>query len=185
MYNNGGYMVTGHVFIATSLDGYIARNDGDIGWLMALSNTNESHGYDEFMEKVDGIVMGRGTYEKVLTFPSWPFQKPVVVLSQTLAKESMPTDLVGRVRFSSKSPSKEMLHLSNEGWRRAYIDGGKLIQSFLREDLIEDLVITQVPILLGSGRPLFGSLEKDVGLLHVATRVFPSGFVQSHYRVKK
>lgn len=178
-------MVTGHVFIATSLDGFIARNDGDIQWLTSRGDPSEDHGYEKFMEGIDAIVMGRGTYEKVLSFEVWPYSKPVLVLSKTLESSKVPESLKGRVQFSSLSPQELMSFAEQNFWRRIYVDGGKVIQSFLREGLIEDMIITQIPVLLGGGRPLFASHEKEINLKHLDTRSFASGFVQSHYRVLK
>lgn len=174
---------TGHVFIAASVDGFIARRDGDIGWLDSVPGTAEEHGYDAFMARMDGIVMGRGTFQKVLTFGAWPFAKPVVVLSRTLKAKDLPADLAGKARLSALPPGAAMAELAAAGWRRAYVDGGQVIQAFLREGLIADMVVTRIPILLGDGIPLFGSLPADVPLRHVATTAFPSGLVQSTYAI--
>lgn len=176
-------MITGHVFIATSLDGFIARNDGDIEWLLSRDNPNEDHGYNSFIENIDGIIMGRGSYEKARTFETWHYTRPVVVLSKQLASSPVPKELEGRLRFLDLAPKAAMEKLANEGWRRVYVDGGQIIQSFLREGLIADMVITQVPVLIGEGRTLFGPLTKDISLVHVATKSFPSGLVQSHYKI--
>ena len=176
-------MTTGHVYIAASLDGFIARPDGDLDWLMKQPTEGENFGYEAFMESVDGLVMGRGTYEKVLTFGDWPYAKPVVVLSRTLAPEDLRGDLEGRVRVSNAPPKQAMDDLEAEGWKRAYVDGGRVIQSFLREGLIADVVLTRVPILLGTGIPLFGPLERDIDLKHLETRAFASGLIRSHYEV--
>lgn len=174
---------TGHVFIATSLDGYIARTDGRIDWLDRVPSDGDDHGYAAFFARMDGMVMGRATFETVLGFGAWPYEKPVVVMSRTLAPADLPKDLVGRVRVHSGPPRTVLAELGAEGWTRAYVDGGQLIQSFLRDGLIADLVITRIPVLLGSGLPLFGDLASDVLLEHVTTASFPSGLVQSHYRV--
>lgn len=178
-------MITGHVFIASSLDGFIARKDGDIEWLLTRDDPSEDHGYPAFIANIDGIVMGRGSYEKVLTFETWPYNKPVLVLSKQLAKSAVPEKLKGLVRFSELSPKAAMEMLEGEGKRRIYVDGGQIIQSFLREGLIEDMVVTQVPVLIGEGLPLFGSLRGDVSLTHVSTKAFPSGLVQSLYRISR
>jgi dihydrofolate reductase len=177
--------ISGHVFIATSLDGMIARPNGELDWLLSRGAPSEDHGYDAFIQSMDGIVMGRGTYEKVLTFDHWPYEKPVLVLSKQLARASVPESLKGRVRFSALAPSQAMAWVQEEGWRRVYVDGGQLIQSFLREGLIAELIITQVPVLIGDGRPLFGSLPRDISLTHLKTQAFQSGLVQSHYRVNR
>lgn len=176
-------MITGHVFIATSLDGFIARDDGDIEWLLKHDASGEDHGYNEFIADIDAIIMGRGTFDTVRDMKPWLYDRPVLVLSATLAEQPVPADLAGKVRFAQKSPRQAMAMLEAEGCRRVYVDGGRIIQSFLLEGLISDLVVTRVPILLGSGRPLFGPVQRDIHLRHVATRPFPSGLVQSTYVV--
>jgi dihydrofolate reductase len=176
-------MTSGHVFIATSLDGYIARVDGDISWLLSRDNPGEDHGFESFIKNMDGIIMGRGTLEKALEFPSWPYPKPVVVLSQNLTASDVPEHLQGKVRILDRKPRAVMEMLSQEGWKWAYVDGGLLIQSFIQEKLIDDLVITTVPVLIGRGRPLFGPLTADVSLTLLESKHFPSGLVQSRYRI--
>jgi dihydrofolate reductase len=104
-------------------------------------------------------------------------------LSAQLARQAVPSELEGKVRFSAESPEQAMATLQSDGARRAYVDGGRIIQSFLALDMISDMVITRVPILLGAGRPLFGGGQRDVALAHKGTRSFPSGLVQSHYEV--
>lgn len=176
-------MATAHVFIATSLDGFIARADGDIGWLLERDDPTEDHGYSAFIADKDLIVMGRGSYEKVLTFDEWPYDLPVLVLSEQLANAQVPEALRGKLRFSSLTPKDTMEELARQDVHRVYVDGGRLVQSFLRDGLIADLVITSVPVLIGSGRPLFGELPQDVDLKLVSSRSFPSGLVQSSYRL--
>jgi len=177
-------MTSGHVFIATSLDGFIARPDGAIDWLPEPeSDPGETYGYDRFMASVDGLVMGRNTFEKALTFGAWPYSKPVVVMSRTLEPGSLPEDLEGQVEVSTLSPEALMHDLADRGWRRAYIDGGRIIQSFLRAGLITDMIVTRVPVLLGAGLPLFGEVDGDIRLRHAETRPYPSGLVQSRYLV--
>jgi dihydrofolate reductase len=175
--------ISGHVFIATSLDGFIAKEDGDIEWLLSRDDPSEDHGYNAFIADIDVIVMGRGTYEKALSFKAWPYTKAVLVLSKQLAAAKVPPELEGKLRFSDLSPEAAMQMLVREGSRRAYIDGGKLIQSFLRAGLIADMVVTQVPVLLGQGLPLFGALAGEISLKLLSSKSFPSGLVQSHYQV--
>ncbi|NWK87822.1 dihydrofolate reductase family protein [Raoultella terrigena] len=176
-------MVTTHVFIAASLDGYIARQDGNIGWLLQRDDPTEDHGYMAFIADKDWIVMGRGTYEKVLAFDEWPYDRPVLVLSRQLADTPVPEALKGKVQFSRRAPKEVLDDLAAQNAHRVYIDGGQLIQSFLREGLVADIIITTVPVLLGSGKPLFGSLPQDIDLTLLSSRSFPSGLVQSHYRL--
>ncbi|MBY5116178.1 dihydrofolate reductase family protein [Enterobacter cloacae] len=178
-------MITTHVFIAVSLDGYIARQDGDIGWLLQRDDPTEDHGYDAFIADKDWIVMGRGSYEKVLTFDQWPYNRPVLVLSSQLADTEVPEALKGKVQFSRCIPKEALAELAAQNAHRVYIDGGQVIQSFLREGLVADMVITTVPVLIGSGKPLFGSLPRDIDLMLLSTRSFPSGLVQSHYRLTR
>lgn len=176
-------MITGHVFIATSLDGFIARPDGDIGWLLERDDPAEDHGYTAFIADKDAIVMGRGSYEKVVTMGEWAYDRPVLVLSRQLTGKPVPEALQGKVRFSDATPDDAMAQLEAEGMRRVYVDGGQLVQSFLREGWIADMVVTTVPVLIGAGRPLFGALPHDVSLKLESSRHFPSGLVQSAYRV--
>ena len=176
-------MTTAHVFIATSLDGFIARHDGDLDWLFQRDDSTEDHGYAAFIADKDAIVMGRGTYEKALTFDAWPYDLPVVVLSKQLADAPVPQDLMGKVRFTDAAPEEVIAALAAQNLRRVYVDGGQVVRSFLRAGLIADLVITTIPVLIGSGRPLFGELCQDIDLKLVSSRSFPSGLVQSHYRV--
>ena len=176
-------MVTTHVFIAASLDGYIARKDGDINWLLQRDDPTEDHGYTAFIADKDWIVMGRGSYEKVLTFDEWPYDRPVLVLSRQLTDTPVPEALKGKVQFSHRTPREVIDDLAAQNVHRVYIDGGQVIQSFLREGLVADIVITTVPVLLGSGIPLFGSLPHDIDLTLLSSRSFPSGLVQSHYRL--
>lgn len=175
-------MITGHVFIAASLDGYIARPDGDIDWLGKRGDEGEDYGYAAFMASVSGLVMGRGAFEKVRSFDEWPYQKPVVVMSQSLAPGDIPDALQDKVRLSKLSPAALMSQLEGEGWRRVYVDGGKVIQSFLADNLIEDMIITRIPVLLGEGLPLFGATPGDIEFDHIETKAFPSGLVSSRYR---
>lgn len=177
--------ITGHVFIATSLDGLIARDDGDLDWLMQQAVDGEDHGYDAFIANMDGVVMGSESFRKVMGFPEWPYDKPVIVMSQSLSPEDLPTALADRVRITRATPGRLMEALAEEGWSRVYVDGGALIQSFLRAGLINTMTITRVPVLIGSGRPLFGPLVTDIPLTTLETRCFRSGLVSTTYRVSE
>lgn len=174
------------VYIATSLDGFIARKNGDLDWLdEANSNVPEGEdcGFSKFMASVDALVMGRKTYEKVLSFGIWPYgNTPVIVLSRN--KIEFPQDLSQHLSCSSEEPAELCKRLANNGAKRLYIDGGKTIQGFLDKKLITDLTITVIPVLIGQGIPLFGNLKQDMNLEHVATKAFDFGFVQSTYNVK-
>ncbi len=176
-------MTTGHVFIATSLDGFIARTNHDIDWLMKIDTGDEDQGYFDFIKSVDGIVMGRGSYEKVLTFETWPYDIPVVVMSKTLTDVDIPDHLTDKISLTSLPPTALMDKLSADGWSRAYIDGGRIIQSFIKLGLIQDIIITTIPILIGDGIRMFGEIEKDIDLEHITTKSFKSGLVQNHYKL--
>jgi dihydrofolate reductase len=172
------------VFIATSLDGFIARANGDLDWLTGAENasTGQDYGYQEFMDTVDTIVVGRNTFELVLTFDTWPYSgKKVVVLSSR--PNAVPSHLLDNVEWLSLPPQRLVERLAAQGATHLYVDGGKTIQGFLNAGLIDELTITRVPILIGTGVPLFGPLNHDVRLTHTATRQFENGFVQSKYRV--
>jgi dihydrofolate reductase len=174
-------MLTGHVFIATSLDGFIARRDGALDWLLASAPSGEDHGYDRFMERMDGLVIGRNTYETARSFDAWPYTKPVVVMSRTLTNDDLPDELRGRLQITDEAPRPLFERLTREGWRHAYVDGGAVIRSFLAEGLIEEVILTRAPVLIGGGLPLFGATARDLRLIHEATQAFPSGLVQSRY----
>ena len=168
------------VFVGASVDGFIARANHDLDFLP--EGGGEPHGYAEFMASVDVLVIGRKTFEKVLTFDTWPYgSKRVVVLSRR------PLDLskaVGGVVEQMGGPCEDIVaRLAESGAQHVYVDGGITIQRFLRAGLIQRLIITRVPVLIGKGIPLFGSLPGDVRLHHVATRHYPSGLVQSEYSI--
>ena len=173
------------VFIATSMDGFIAREDGSLDWLdraNAAVPEGEDCGYKAFMGSVDALVMGRGTFEAVLGFDFWPYsEKRTLVLSSRGV--AVPEHLRGAVEITAEAPRALLERLESEGVGRVYVDGGRTIQGFLREGLIADLTITRIPVLLGAGRPLFGSLPADIHLEHTKTIAYPFGFVQSVYRV--
>lgn len=176
-------IITGHVFIATSLDGFIARADGALDWLMSSTIEGEDTGYDRFMARMDGLIMGRGTFESVRAFDVWPYDKPVVVLSRTLSAADIPEHLTSRVRLSAESPSAVFHTLEQEGWRHVYVDGGAVIRSCLEANLIQELIVTRVPVLIGAGIPLFGPISQDLRWRHEETMALPSGLVQSRYRI--
>jgi dihydrofolate reductase len=174
--------MTASVFVGTSVDGFIARQNGDLDWLPA--GGGEPHGYDEFIASVDTIVIGRKTFETVLAFQTWPYgKKQVVVLSSQPVDLSAARARGGIVEQMSGEPAGIVSNLTARGAQHLYVDGGVTIQRFLRSGLIQRLVITRVPVLIGDGVPLFGSLPRDIRLRHVGTRSYPSGLVQSEYEV--
>jgi len=167
------------VFVGTSLDGFIARRNGEFDFLDAAGG--EPHGYDEFMATVDALVIGRKTFETVLGFATWPYgTKPVFVLSSRRLARA-PAGAV--LEHMAGEPAEIVAQLEGRGIRHIYVDGGITIQRFLQAGLIKRLIITRVPVLIGEGIPLFGSLQRDLVLKHVATRQYASGLVQSEYLV--
>ncbi len=173
------------VFIATSLDGCIARNDGSIDWLEranAAVPAGEDCGYADFMQAVDAIVMGRATFDKVLSFPDWPYgSTSVYVLSTTITR--LPAELPNSVHLLNATPHDVVDITAEAGHRHLSIDGGRTIQAFLRAGLITELTITVIPMLLGSGIKLFGDRQAEADLRLLSSKAFPFGFVQSHYAV--
>ena len=168
------------VFIGTSVDGFIARQNG--GYDFLPEGGGEPHGYDEFMASVDTLVIGRKTLEAVLNLPAWPYDgKNVVVLS------SKPVDFSGvrghAIQHMGGPPAAIVATLAAKGAQHVYLDGGITIQRFLRDGLVQRLIITRVPVLIGEGIPLFGSLPRDLRLRHVATQQYKSGLVKSEYHV--
>jgi dihydrofolate reductase len=171
--------ITATVFVGTSLDGFIARLNGSFDFLP--EDGGEEHGYAAFVASVDAIVIGRNTYEVCLGFEAWPYDKPVFVLTtRSIRLPNSSNAIVERL----EGPPKEILStLEKRGFRHLYVDGGITIQRFLSAGLIQRLIITRVPVLIGSGIPLFGPLPHDVKLRHVATRQYNSGLVSSEYDI--
>ena len=181
-----GMSLVSSVFIATSLDGFIARSSGELDWLDDANATvpnGEDCGYHAFMKSIDVLIMGRNTYEKVLSFGTWPYgKKPVIVLSRHTME--IPDELTSTVSHSSESPTVLCERLSQAGAQRLYIDGGNTIQRFLAEGLINDLTLTVIPIILGKGIPLFRDVQRDISLKHITTKTYEFGFIQLTYKVK-
>jgi len=169
--------VKASVFIGTSLDGFIARADGSIDWLP--TGGGEEHGYEAFIASVDALVIGRKTYETVLGFDAWPYGDKAVFVLSTRPLAAAPRG--AKVERMSGPPAEIARQLEARGVQHAYVDGGVTIQGFLRAGLIQRLIITRVPVLIGEGTPLFGPLPGDVALQHIATRHYQSGLVQSEY----
>lgn len=174
-----------YVFIATSLDGYIADKDGGIDYLNSIPNPdNLDMGYNTFTEKIDAIVMGRATYEKVMSFGIlWPYTKPVFVVSNSF--KSLPSELDGKAEIITGTLQDILNRIHARSYSNLYIDGGQLIQSFLKEDLIDEMILTTIPILLGGGIPLFGDLPKSMLWEHIQSEVFLNAITQDTYRRKR
>ena len=173
------------VYIATSLDGFISRKDGSIDWLMDANATvpqGEDCGYAAFMSTVDVLIMGRNTYEQIAGFDKWPYEgmRVVVLTSRKIEFRQGPHI---RLESSSETPQKLLKRLSSEGHKHAYIDGGKVIQNFLSNSLINQLTITVIPILIGEGRPLFGTVPHDTKMKIAQSKAYDFGFVQTTYFV--
>lgn len=170
------------VFIATSMDGYIADKNGKIDWLHAIPNPDKiDMGYSEFISRIDAIVMGRKTFETVCGFNiDWPYQKPVFVLSNTLSK--LPEKLEDKAQFIKGSIKEILDKINGQGYTRLYIDGGTTIQSFLKEDLIDEMIITIIPTMLGAGTSLFADLPEKLDFECINTQIYLDKIVQNHYR---
>ena len=167
------------VFVGASVDGFIARPDGGLDFLPP--GGGEEHGYEAFLATVDALVIGRKTYETVLAFEGWPYgTKPVFVLS---TRELAPAPAGAAVERMSGEPREIADRLAARGFEHLYVDGGITIQRFLAAGLVQRLVVTRVPVLIGAGIPLFGPIPRDIPLRHVATRAYPSGLVCTEYAV--
>jgi dihydrofolate reductase len=170
------------VFVGTSVDGFIARVDGTFDFLGG--DDTEPHGYEEFFASVDAVVMGRNTFEVVAAFSFWPYeQKRVVVLS------SRPVDMSpargGKLEQMSGEPADIVAKLAATGAHHLYIDGGITVQRFLNAGLVDRITVTRVPVLIGTGIPLFGAVLRDIPLRHIATNTYRGGLVKSEYEVVK
>jgi dihydrofolate reductase len=168
------------VYIATSLDGFIARTGGGLDWLSMVERPNEDYGYKRFFDAVDTMIVGKNTYDAVVGVGEWPYAgKRCVVLSH-----ASPASRHGE-EFFNGTPAELVDRLARGGARRAYVDGGAVIRQFLTADLIDDMIISIIPILLGEGTPLFGKVGRDVRLRFLASRSFESGLAQLEYSVEK
>lgn len=169
------------VFIATSLDGYIADENGKIDWLDNIPEINTiDTGYEAFSADIDALVMGSVTFETVLGFDiEWPYQKPVFVVSNSM--KEIPPALKDKAHIVQGPLESIVKHIHQKGYQNLYVDGGGLIQSFLREDLIDEMIITVIPILLGGGHPLFGKLDTRLNFECRGTKLFLNSIVQNHF----
>lgn len=170
------------VFCGLSLDGFIARPDGTLDFLEGDGTAPMGdHGYEAFMASVDALVMGRRTFEVVLGFGQWPYTKKVFVLSSGAVDLARVKERGADVELLNATPEEVVRQLAARGYKHLYIDGGGTVQRFLRAGLIDRLIVTRLPVLIGQGIPLFGPLEKDIRWKLVASRSFPGGLVQSEY----
>jgi dihydrofolate reductase len=175
------------VYVATSIDGFIARPDGGLDWLEPPGGEPDEETlalWAQFLGSIDHMVMGRKTFDTVLGFGEWPYDGVhVTVLSRTL--QAVPAHLSDRADVSALAPRDLLRHLADQGRERVYVDGGQVIQGFLGEDLVDELILTRIPVLLGTGIPLFGDLEADLRWDHVDTRILAGGLVQTRYQRRR
>lgn len=173
------------VFIATSLDGFIADKNGEIDWLHSVPNPeNNDMGYLDFMSCIDALLMGRKTYETVVGFDiDWPYNKPVFVLSTSL--NEIPNKLIDKVFLVNGTLPEIVEQVHTKGFFRLYIDGGTTIQNFLKADLIDELIITTIPILLGGGSTLFSDLPNKLEFDLITSKTYLNQVTQNHYKRKR
>nr|WP_321453314.1 dihydrofolate reductase family protein [uncultured Carboxylicivirga sp.] len=173
------------VFIATSIDGYIADKNGELDWLHSIPNPeNEDMGYIEFINRIDAIVMGRKTFETVISFTiPWPYNKPVFVLSNKL--NEIPASHKNRAYLIKGSLTDILEQIHKKGYERLYIDGGTTINHFLKADLIDEMILTTIPVLLGGGSSLFTDLPTQLNFGLTETKVYLNQIIQNHYKRKK
>ncbi len=174
-----------YIFLAIGLDGFIARNNGEIDWLEKFNSDdpNEDYGFGEFFKRMDCLVMGRKSFEKVLSFQKWAYTgKPVQVLSRTLT--SLPAAVSRLAELTSKLSPHELLdYWAGLRWQRVYLDGGEIARSFPECGLVNQLTLTRIPVILVIGKLLFGNTLPEIILKHLHKRSFASGLVKSDYVV--
>jgi dihydrofolate reductase len=181
-------MITTSVFVGTSVDGFIARRGGAVDFLGSADAIDSDMGFADFMATVDVMVMGRNTYDTVIDIiddpdgPDWPYGEMKVFVLTHRPVDVRP-ELASVVETAALAPEPLLRELESRGYERVYVDGGQTVQSFLRDDLIDEIIITDVPVLIGGGIPLFGDLDADIRLGHVDSVVFENGCVQTRYRV--
>lgn len=169
-------------FLALSLDGYIAGTDGNLDFLESFQDNGEDAGYGEFFLSIDAILMGRKTFDVVREFPDWPYS-PKLVYVYSGGKLEIPPHLEGKANPITGSPKEIVQQMKNFGFSHLYVDGGKTISSFLNENLLDELTLSIIPIIHGSGIPLFSGIQKQINLKLLKTRSFTSGIVQNHYKI--
>jgi dihydrofolate reductase len=170
------------VYIATSMDGFISSEDGSLDWLECVPNPEGSDlGFGDFIADIDALIMGRKTFETIVGFDlGWHYPVPGIVLSTTM--QTIPAEFRGSVELAAGAPEDIVALTASKGFRRLYIDGGNTIQRFLQADLIDELIVSQLPILLGGGERLFGRLSSPLNFELVDTQVLLGQIVKQHYR---
>lgn len=169
------------VFFATSSDGYIADQSGGLDWLHSVPNPDHNDmGYSSFMSEVDALIMGRNTFETVCGFDmDWPYDKPVFVLSNSL--QEIPNEYVGKAKLVKGELTDIIKEINSKGHQRLYIDGGSTIKNFLKEDLIDEMIITTIPVMLGGGTPLFTEPQSSMGFIRVETKMYLDTVAQNRF----
>ena len=172
------------VFIAQSLDGFIAGPNGELDWLDIVNIPDGTNtGYFEMIDEVDALLMGRNTYEIVQGFDiEWPYKKHVFVLSNTL--NSVTKSLKKKVTIVNGYLESVLNEIHQKGFHCLYVDGGKLIQSLLNKDLIDEMRITTLPIILGNGIPLFGDIKNRLTFELKSSTIIANQLVFSIYNRK-
>lgn len=185
-------LAKGFVYMATSLDGFVAREDHSLDWLMKYENDKNDTSFEDFNNTIDAIIMGSGTFKTVCGLlkdakdsSAIPYKKHIYVMSNTLTQNDIPQLFKDKASIVQSTPKAFMKQLYSKGLTKIYIDGGKLVQSFMNEGLIEELTITQIPILIGKGKRLFGEVEADIDLELISSRPMKPCFLQNHYRIIK
>lgn len=173
-----------YVYVATSLDGYIADTEERLDWLPGPEvELNLELGFVEFIEMIDAIVMGKNTFNMVCSFDqAWPYTKPVFVVSHSLTE--LPKTYEGKAQLLKGSVKEMVTTLHAQGYKNLYIDGGVTVQNFLQEDLIDEIIVTTIPVLLGGGKPLFSQLPKRLNFECISSKI-DKGIVQNRYKRKK
>jgi dihydrofolate reductase len=171
-------------YLAVSLDGYIADRNGGVDWLNEIPNPDQSDfGFAEFMKSVDAIVMGANTFRVVQSFGVWPYEKPVFVASNSI--KEVPEGYEDRISLVQGEVRQILAGIRNSGYERLYIDGGKLIQNCLQAGILDEMIITYIPVALGGGIPLFAEFANSIQFEHKETEVIGIGLVRSRYLVEK
>lgn len=166
------------IYIACSVDGYIAGPNDDLGFLSMVEQEGEDYGYAAFIENIDTMIVGRRTYDKVQAmgqeYP--PAGKKLYVITRS------PRPDAGAVKFYTGGPKALVRQLKQEPGRHIYCDGGaEIVNQLLKYNLVDELIISVIPILLGNGTQLFNSGRPKQALTLVSAKQFEKGLVQLHY----
>ncbi|NHE57628.1 dihydrofolate reductase family protein [Cyclobacterium plantarum] len=172
------------LFIASSLDGYIAKPNNDLNFLKLVEKEGEDYGYAKFTDTIDTLIIGRKTYDYVLKeIGSSHYdngQRDVYVVTRTQRPQ------VGRTTFYTGSLNDLVKQLKSENGKNIYCDGGaEIINELLKNDLVDEFIISIVPILLGNGTSLFKDGRPELLLEFVTAKTFDTGLIQLHYKRKK